>query len=84
MWAKYEEIQKFTTVNRFSKITDIGSLNVRLKSVFRETDMIVLNINPVLKASRLQNRFQNNCNSFPYLTVRHLAEKPSIPVFSVI
>ena len=26
MWAKYEEIQKFTTVNRFSKITDISSL----------------------------------------------------------
>ena len=26
MWAKYEEVQKFTTVNRFSKITDIGSL----------------------------------------------------------
>ena len=25
IWAKYEEIQKFMTVNRFSKITDIGS-----------------------------------------------------------
>ena len=30
MWAKYEEIQKFTTVNRFSKITDIGSLRTAL------------------------------------------------------
>ena len=29
MWAKYEEVQKFTTVNRFSKITDIGSLGLR-------------------------------------------------------
>ena len=25
IWAKYEGIQNFTTVNRFSKITDIGS-----------------------------------------------------------
>ena len=26
MWAKYEETQKFMTVNRFSKITDINWL----------------------------------------------------------
>ena len=25
IWAKYEESENFTTVNRFSKITDIGS-----------------------------------------------------------
>ena len=32
MWAEYEEIQKFTTVNPFSKITDIGSLELYAKS----------------------------------------------------
>ena len=39
--------------------------------------MIVLNMNPISKASRPQNKVlsQNNCNSFPYLTARHLAEK---------
>ena len=39
--------------------------------------MIVLNMNPTSKASRPQNKVlsQNNCNSFPYLTARHLAEK---------
>ena len=35
MWAKYEEIQKFTTVNRFSKITDIGICSAPLALVLK-------------------------------------------------
>ena len=63
-------------------MTDFMS-NVNTKALVRPLPMklivlmIVLNMNPTSKASRPQNKVlsQNNCNSFPYLTARHLAEK---------